>query len=487
VLLSKGYGSANLEWNIPNTPSTKFRLGSVTKQFTAVAVLMLEERGKLKLTDTVKQHMPNAPAAWDNITIHHLLTHSAGLPNFTSMPEYGQWQLSGTSPEKTVSRFRDKPLDFAPGEKFSYSNSGYLLLGYLVEKISAKSYTEFVTENLFEPLGMKNSGYDSNEKVIERRAAGYSPSADGTRNAGYVHMSIPHAAGALYSTTEDLLKWQRGLYGGKLISAASLKKMTTPFKSGYALGIRVSEPGGRLRYAHGGGIQGFNTSLVYFPDSKITVVALANLNGQAPDQLTGDLGRIAHGDAIKLSSERQEIKVAKEALAALVGTYQMEGAPIKMMITLDGEQLMTQLSGQPRFPLFAEGPDKFFLKVVDAQVEFANGDAVLHQGGRTTIAKRISDKVEQRKAIPVSAEILASYTGKYQGGPLTIHVTFENGRLMTQVPGQTKFELFAESTTKFFLTAVDAQFEFHRPAGAPAASGLVLHQGPNVVKAERVE
>ncbi len=245
VVLSKGYGSANLEWDIPNTPATKFRLGSITKQFTAASILLLEERGKLKLDDPIKKHMPDAPAAWDAITIFNLLTHTSGIPNFTSLPDYKSLKLDDTPVAKTIAAVRDKPLDFVPGEKMSYSNSGYLVLGYVIERVTGASYEKFVTDNIFTPLGMKDSGYDSNTAIIPRRAAGYTPSPTGPVNAGFVHMSIPHAAGALYSTTEDLLRWEQGLFGGKLISATSLAKMTTPFKSDYALGVVVQTASGR--------------------------------------------------------------------------------------------------------------------------------------------------------------------------------------------------------------------------------------------------
>jgi CubicO group peptidase (beta-lactamase class C family) len=179
VLFSKGYGSANLEWNIPNTPSTKFRLGSLTKQFTAACILLLEERGKLKVEDPIKKYMPDAPAAWDKITIYNLLTHTAGIPNFTGLPEYSRMEPFNTPPEKIVGMFRDKPLDFEPGERMSYSNSGYVVLGYLIEKITGGSYEKFVQENIFGPLGLKDSGYDSNTVVISRRASGYSPARPG--------------------------------------------------------------------------------------------------------------------------------------------------------------------------------------------------------------------------------------------------------------------------------------------------------------------
>ena len=171
VLLSNGYGFANLEWEVPNSPTTKFRLGSVTKQFTAACILQLEERGKLKLDDPVKKYMTDAPAAWHKVTVFNLLTHTSGIPSFTGFPDYASTEAIATTPDKLVARFRDKPLEFQPGEKWNYSNSGYALLGYLIEKISQQSYSQFVQENIFSPLGMKDSGYDSNSAVILHRAS----------------------------------------------------------------------------------------------------------------------------------------------------------------------------------------------------------------------------------------------------------------------------------------------------------------------------
>src|SRR5713101_3187260 len=194
VLFSKGYGAANLEWAIPNTPSTKFRLGSVTKQFTSASIFLLEERGKLKIDDPVKKYMPDAPAAWDKVTIFNLLTHTSGIPSFTGFPDYASTEAIATTPEKLVARFRDKPLEFQPGEKWNYSNSGYVLLGYLIEKISGQPYAKFVQENIFTPLGMTSSGYDSNTAIIRHRAAGYTPSPSGPVNTGFIHMRIRQEA-----------------------------------------------------------------------------------------------------------------------------------------------------------------------------------------------------------------------------------------------------------------------------------------------------
>jgi CubicO group peptidase (beta-lactamase class C family) len=399
VILSKGYGSANLEWDVPNSPATKFRLGSITKQFTAASILLLQERGKLNIQDPVKKYMADAPAAWDKITIYNLLTHTSGIPSFTGFPEYAKREPLAATPAEEVAWFRDKPLDFAPGEKWSYSNSGYVLLGYLIEKITGGAYEKFVRENIFIPLGMKDSGYDSNKTVMAHRAAGYSPGKDGPANASFVNMTVPFAAGALYSTTEDLLKWEQGLFGGKVVSAASLETMTTPFKNDYACGLFVATRNGHKAIEHGGGIAGFNTQLTYFPDDKLTVVVLANLNGAAPGSIARDLSAVAHGEAVTLQTERKEIQVSPQTLAAYVGRYELHPGVVAT-VTIEDGRLMAQLTGQPKVGLFAESESKFFLKVVDAQIEFFKDSTgtvshlVLHQGGQDQKAPRIGDKAE---------------------------------------------------------------------------------------------
>jgi len=386
VLLDKGYGSANLEWDIPDSPHTKFRLGSLTKQFTAAAILLLEERGKLKTDDLVAKYLTDAPAAWGKITIGNLLTHTSGIPNFTSFPDYATTEATPTTPEQLVARFRDKPLNFQPGEQWEYSNSGYVLLGYILEKISGQRYQDFVRDNLLAPLGMTESGYDSHAAIILHRASGYAPGANGPVNAGYIDMSIPFSAGALYSTTEDLLRWEQGLFGGKVLSAASLKKMTTPFKNDYAYGLGVRTAHGYTVIEHGGGIEGFNTQLAYDPDRKLAVIVLGNLNGGAPGEIANELMSLLHGEKVVLPSERKEITVSTDVLRRYVGTYQLTPT-FSIVITLEGNRLMSQGTNQLALPLFPESETSFFLKAVDAQIEFAKNDKgevtalTLRQGG----------------------------------------------------------------------------------------------------------
>jgi CubicO group peptidase (beta-lactamase class C family) len=388
VLLDKSYGFANMEWQIPNTVESKFRLGSITKQFTAASILLLEQQGKLSTDDLVKKYMLDAPVTWDKITIYQLLTHTAGIPSFTGFPDYHANEVKPYTPEQLVVWFKDKPLDFQPGTEWRYSNSGYVLLGYLIEKISGKAYGQFVKENILDPVGMKDTGYDSSTEIIPHRAMGYSHGPGGQlRNSGYVDMSVPFSAGALYSTTHDLLKWEQALFAEKLLNAVELKKMTSPFKNNYACGLSVAKlPGGQPVIKHAGGIEGFNAVLAYYPDHKLTVMVLSNQNLNVPDEIGDKLAVTAYGGKMVLPSERVAIAVAPELLAANVGKYKI-ARDLDLTITLEGAQLMAQVTGQAKAPLFAETPTKFFLKIADAEMEFVkeNGKVVylmIYHGGQ---------------------------------------------------------------------------------------------------------
>jgi CubicO group peptidase (beta-lactamase class C family) len=385
-ILDKAYGSADLEWNIPNAPDTRFRLGSITKQFTASGILLLEERGKLKVEDPISKYLPDEPAAWKNITFFHLLTHTSGIPSFTSFPDYQELQGRPVTPEQLVARFHDKPLDFQPGEKWNYSNSGYALLGYLLEKISGQKYCDFLQQNIFTPLAMHDSGCDRNSAILPRRASGYTPGPHGLENASYIDMTVPFSAGELYSTTGDLLRWQHGLFGGKLLHPASLKKMTTPFKENYGFGLEIQTIKGHERISHGGGINGFNTFEAWYPREKLSIIVLSNVNGNAPEEISGRLASVMLDEPVVLASERKEIPVPATALSRYIGVYQL--APnFSIAISLQGDHLVAQATNQPAAPIFASTPTRFFYRVVDAEIEFFPGASgkidhlVLYQGG----------------------------------------------------------------------------------------------------------
>ncbi|HFD2360951.1 TPA: serine hydrolase domain-containing protein, partial [Legionella pneumophila] len=323
VVLDKGYGFANLEWQISNTPKTKFRIASLTKQFTAAAILLLEEQGKLKTSDFINKFMPDAPSTWNKVTLFHLLNHTSGIPNYTGFPDFAKFTTSTKTPEQQIELFRHKPLNFQPGSNFEYNNSGYVLLGYLIEKISGQSYEDFIMTNIFNPLSMNDSGYDSHSKIIINRASGYMVSSNGICNADYLDMSIPYSAGSLYSTTRDLLLWEQGLFGGTILSPESLNKMINPFKNEYGLGVRIHSLEEHKSITHAGGTSGFNTKLIYSPDDKLTVIVLANLNalGYVAQDLALKIVALARGKTVKLPSERKEIVIPTEQLVKYTGKY----------------------------------------------------------------------------------------------------------------------------------------------------------------------
>lgn len=385
-LLAKGYGMANAEWSIPVTPDAKFRLGSITKQFTAMAVLLLAEEGKLSVDDPVRRHWSEAPAAWRDITVHQLLTHTSGIFNYTALPAYVRNMRQGKSPAEILKQLEDRPLEFAPGTQMKYSNSGYLLLGLIIEKVSGMSYAEFVRQRIFLPLGMHDTGYDSDTTVIPRRASGYERIGSQLRNAPFLDMSIPHAAGALYSTCLDLLKWDAALREQRLLNADSYRRYFTPEKNDYAYGWIVRERNGAVWQSHGGGINGFSTMIIRVPAKQLLVVALANVAPSQAGRLAEDLAALALGEQRALPQPRKEISVPQEILRRYVGQYELRPGFL-LTVTLEGGQLMTQATDQPKIPVFAESERRFFPKVVDATIEFevnAQGEVtalVLEQGG----------------------------------------------------------------------------------------------------------
>lgn len=328
VIFKKGYGSANIEWNIPNQPDTKFRLGSITKQFTALLIVKLAEEGKIKLDVPITAYLQEYPKeTGGKITIHNLLTHSSGIPNYTSVPNFLKEKARNPySPGDFVKTFSNLPLEFKPGEKFAYSNSGYFLLGYIIEKITGKTYEQYLQETIFTPLKMLNSGYDHSDVTIKNRAAGYEKQGKKIINAPYLDMSIPYAAGSLYSTAEDLYIWDQALYTTKLLSEKSIESLFKPYiKSGgafYGYGWFVEEADnaekGKLKIVgHGGGINGFNTIISRVPADKNLIVLLNNTGGTVLGEMN---------DAIHAILYNQPFSLPKKSLALdLLDIYDAKG------------------------------------------------------------------------------------------------------------------------------------------------------------------
>ena len=388
VIVSKGYGLANVEWNVPSSPSARFKVASITKQFTAAAILLLEERGRLKIDDLVKTHLPEAPATWDRITLFHLLTHTAGFPGLQSPVESADGTVAGY-----VKALMQRPLESPPGERFNYTNAGYFVLGHLIQKLTGQSYETFVRENIFTPLGMTDTTLDG-PAVIARRAGSYTVTPNGLVNSTYASDRVrPNTSAGLYSTTEDLFRWQNGLYGGKVLSKASLQKMTTTFKGDYGLGIYIRTIDGRRAATHGGGAPPF-ANLTYFLDRGISVVVLGNLSVTPAPEIAGYLGALAHGDTVQLMSERKAITLPSSVLARYAGVYQ-GGNGQSVTIKVDGAQLVLQPMGGNALILLAESETRFFIRDIKVIVEFVRDaagnvtDLVIIQGTLQERATRV--------------------------------------------------------------------------------------------------
>jgi CubicO group peptidase (beta-lactamase class C family) len=301
ILLSQGYGLADREQNTFNTSQTRFRLGSITKQFTAMAILMLQVQGKLHVEDTICNYVSDCPETWGEITIDHLLTHTSGIPNFTAFSNYMRMRATPSPPEQTMARFKDLPLDFQPGEKWSYSNSGYIILGHIIEQVSGQTYEAFLQQSILSPLNLSDTGYDHNSNGL---AVGYTDQYSNLP-ADFIDMSIPHAAGALYSTVEDLYLWDQALYTDALLPSAQLDQMFAahakiPDSAGWAYGYGwvIGLERGRKIMLHGGGIAGFATMIVRYPNEQICLILLSNVQNKDLNEIQNTISQKLFGDKV---------------------------------------------------------------------------------------------------------------------------------------------------------------------------------------------
>lgn len=333
VIYKGAFGMANMEWGIPNAPDTKFRLGSITKQFTSMLTLQLVEQGKIKLDGKISDYLPDyRKDIGEKVTIHHLLTHTSGIPSYTSQP--GFFQNVSRNPYKVadfVKQYASGNLEFEPGTKYSYNNSGYFLLGAIVERVTGKTYAQALKEMVFDRLGMKDTGYDLHDPLIPKRASGYAKTPTGYRNAPYLDMSIPYAAGSMYSTVEDLYVWDQALYTDKLLTAQSKELMYKPFLQNYAYGWVVRDASFKVNeqpvpmILHGGGINGFATILVRFPKEKHLVVLLDNTGSPNLNQLSDRIAKILYNQPYELPkmsiAELVEKTITAKGIEAAVAEY----------------------------------------------------------------------------------------------------------------------------------------------------------------------
>ncbi len=404
-IVSKGYGMANIEFDAPNNPNTVFRLASVSKHFTAAAIMILQERGKLNVTDLACKHLAECPAAWQTITIRHLLTNTHGIPGISAL-EIGSLRGLPIPMDQWYEVTSKKPLEYTPGEKFKYLGSGYTLLGFIIERVSGKSYGEFMQENIFTPLGMKRTGYEDPLRIIKNRAIGYKQlQGDPITNVPYREIIRMYAGGGIYSTSEDMLIWDNALYTEKLLSKKSIDEMSTPFRDmvpgrGYAYGLWINQQFGRRRIAHGGNATGFITYFARYPEDRVTVIVLSNNQSGSAGKINDILSAITFGKPYEIPKERKAITVATSVLEKYVGEYQAQFPPTNYKITIENGKLMFQEIDFLKAEMFAESETDFFLKAADMRIKFikdANGTVtgfIVDQGDGTLYPTMNGQKVK---------------------------------------------------------------------------------------------
>ncbi|WP_106792291.1 serine hydrolase [Aquimarina sp. Aq78] len=491
IIYHKAFGLANIELQVPMKPNNVFEIGSITKQFTSVAILMLMEQGKLTIQDEITKFIPDYPTHGKKITIHHLLNHTSGIKSYTSM-NLSEIAAKDMTPTELINYFKNEPMDFDPGEKWLYNNSGYIILGFIIEKISGQSYEDFVEQNIFTPLAMNNSYYGSKREVIKNRASGYQ-TREGYVNSAYLSMTLPYAAGSLMSTVEDLHKWQNAVNTNVLVKAETIKKafQNTTLKNGkptyYGYGWSVNEIKGIPTIEHGGGIFGYTSYQIYIPEEDVHAAILTNCNCNSPTDITIRIAAIAID---KPYGKEKIADVSASALKKLTGVYEFEDGAVRSISLKDG-QLYSQRDAGKKFKIFPKAENTFFFEDSFSEILFKTDskkpEAIFKNRAKESKGFKTNAPIpEDKKAITVSENILSQYVGIYQikeGFNLTI--SLENGQLISQATGQKSFKIYPESETVFFVKEFSASLEFIKENNKVVRA--VLEQGGKKTPAKRMD
>lgn len=495
TIYSNGFGMADLENNIKAASKHVFEIGSITKQFTSVSILMLEEQGKLSLDDEITKYIEDYPTQGKTITIHHLLNHTSGIKSYTNLPSFMTHARTDMTPIELIDKFKNEPMEFDPGTQFNYNNSGYILLGHIIEIISGQSYADFIKTNIFDKLDMTNSYYGSMTKLIPNRARGYSETKSGYRNANYLSLTLPYAAGSIMSTTEDLLKWQNAISANTLISQSSLDKATNGSKLNngedidYGYGWGKGNIRGSRTYEHSGGIFGFTTNGIFLPEENIYIIGLSNCDCGNVGTITKNVAALALGKPFP--KKEDAITLNKELLNKYVGAYEFDKGVIRH-ITLKDSQLFSQREGSIDLGIYPMTETNFIFDGNDTSYDFysENGKrmAKFTTNGKAIIGLGI-DKAppSERKEISLPAEISSQYIGVYEIQPgFNIEISVRENRIYGLATGQGEFELFAEEKDEFFLKVTPADIHFKRNAAGTVES-LILFQGGQEMPGKKIK
>ena len=517
IIYKGAFGMANMEWAIPNTLDTRFRLASITKQFTATLTLELVQQGKIKLDGKITDYLPDyRKDVGDKVTIHHLLTHTSGIPSYTSQP--GFFENISRNPYKVadfVKKYTSGDLEFEPGSKYSYNNSGYFLLGAIIEKVTGKTFEQALKEYILDPAGMKNSGYDHNDTLIPKRATGYVKTDNSYNISAYLDMSIPYAAGSMYSTVEDLYLWDQALYTEKLLSAASKDLMYKPFLDDYAYGWVVNNASFKLNdqpvqvIRHGGGINGFSTMIVRFPKEKNLIVLLDNTS-QNTGRLSETITNLLYNQPYELPKmsivSRLEKTINDKGVAAGIAEYRELKA--KESATYDFSEPELNNLG---YRLLRAGKTKDAVEIFKLNVEMypqgfntydslaeayesakerelavTNYKKSIELNPKNTSAVNGLKRLEQGPST-VDAKVFDAYIGEYELAPgFVLRVFREGEKFMTQATNQGPIEIFAESEAVFYPKVIQAKLTFVKDAEGKVTS-LRLNQGGREVTGKKIK
>jgi CubicO group peptidase (beta-lactamase class C family) len=493
VIFDKAYGLSNISKNTLLKPDAIFRIGSITKQFTAVAILKLVEAKKISLQDDIKKYIPDYPTHGQKITIEHLLTHTSGIKSYTSMGNLMSKDKKGqeVTPLTMVNAFKNEPMDFTPGEHFLYNNSGYFLLGVIIEKVTKQSWGDYITKNFLKPLNMTTAyTYDPRK---ETQATGYAQVEGGQFvEADYVHPSIPYAAGALFATTQDLVKWNEAIFSGKVVSKALLEKAFTPLtlnngeQESYGYGWQLGKIDGHKVIAHGGGIDGFISYALYVPDKKLCVVVLLNSMDRSAEAIAYQLANIQLG---VFDKKEPVISVSTDEMKAFTGVY--ESGKGVYYITYEDGRLYAQPFGGALQALIPTAPNRFVVNDGANKFSFSKQDGVEHlkledhNWVDQVYVKTDKPLPKRSSGISYTPEMFDEIEGEYALSQQIVCKIFrDDNRFYTQLTGQPSVEIFPEEKDLFFGKVVDFKIKFNRNESNQVI-GLTILQGGRELFAQR--
>jgi CubicO group peptidase (beta-lactamase class C family) len=491
VLYKKGFGMADMELNVPVNADMIFRIGSITKQFTAVAILQLADKGKLSLTDPITKYIPDY-AIKEPITIEQLLNHTSGIKSYTGVDSFWAQMRNDLAPRQIIKLTEKDTLEFKPGTKWNYNNTGYVMLGYIIEKVTGVTYETYVQQNLFTPAGMKNTYYGNESKLIKNRAKGYKKNENEFQNADYISMTLPYAAGSLISTVEDLWKWNKALYSYQLLKKEWVDKAITPYvlpdgtSTHYGYGLGTANIQGSLSIEHSGGIPGFTSDGIYLPEEQVFAAAFTNCDCKGTEGVTAKLAAAAIGKPYNFKA----LPLAEADAKQYEGVYAFNNE--ERIIKWKNGKLTSQRGGGNVNSINMYEKDKFFFEEGFTFLEFNRNstgkvEALTYKSRTEEAVWKKMDKPlpSEKKIVTVAPEILKDYVGAYQLAPTFIlTVTLEDGKLYGQATGQGKIEMLPLSDIRFKAKDVDAEIEFKKNAEGKTES-LVLYQGGREMPAKK--